>query len=134
MTDRSHANVVPSIIAWCEMPEIEMPAGWWPLRQRWGLRPAVTTEPNAIIAPIHAIAMPAILTTREEVDVLEAETADALALQKPLPDDALSIVARGEKEDARLRADQGERRNVMRSQSMSDTFSAATSDTRRPAP
>ena len=32
---------------------------------------------------------------------LEAETPDALKLQKPLPDDALRIVAEGEKEDGR---------------------------------
>jgi putative SOS response-associated peptidase YedK len=41
-----------------------------------------------------------ILTTAAEVDLwLEADTAETLALQRPLPDDALRIVARGEKED-----------------------------------
>jgi putative SOS response-associated peptidase YedK len=45
--------------------------------------------------------MPVILTSSDEADQwLEAETADALALQRPLPDDALRIVAKGEKEDA----------------------------------
>jgi putative SOS response-associated peptidase YedK len=61
----------------------------------------LTTEPNAIVAPIHPKAMPVILTTPDEADRwLEAETADALALQRPSPDDALRIVAKGEKEDA----------------------------------
>src|ERR1700733_1404828 len=60
----------------------------------------LTTEPNAIVAPIHPKAMPAILTTAEEVDLgLEGETPDALKLQRPLPGDFLRIVARGEKED-----------------------------------
>jgi putative SOS response-associated peptidase YedK len=45
--------------------------------------------------------MPVILTTPADVDVwLEAETADALALQRPVPDNALRIVAKGEKEDS----------------------------------
>ena len=45
--------------------------------------------------------MPVILTSPDEVDRwLEADTPDALTLQRPLPDDALRIVARGEKEDA----------------------------------
>jgi putative SOS response-associated peptidase YedK len=61
----------------------------------------LTTEANAIVAPIHPKAMPIILTSPAEVDRwLEADMPDALALQRPLPDDALRIVARGEKEDA----------------------------------
>ena len=57
----------------------------------------LTTEANAVVAPIHPKAMPVILTTPEEVDRwLEADTAEALALQRPLPDDALRIVASGE--------------------------------------
>jgi hypothetical protein len=60
----------------------------------------LTTEANAIVAPIHPKAMPVILTNPEEVDQwLEADIMDALALQRPLPDDALRIGASGEKKD-----------------------------------
>ena len=60
----------------------------------------LTTEPNAIVAPIHAKAMPVILTKPDEVEVwLSAPPAEALKLQRPLPDDALRIVARGGKQD-----------------------------------
>jgi hypothetical protein len=49
---------------------------------------------------MHPKAMPAILTSPAEVDLwLEADTTDALGLQRPLPDDTLWIVAKGEKED-----------------------------------
>jgi putative SOS response-associated peptidase YedK len=44
--------------------------------------------------------MPVILTTPEEIDLwMNAPTEEALALQRPLPDGALVIVARGEKQD-----------------------------------
>ena len=60
----------------------------------------LTTEANAIVAPIHPKAMPVMLTTPKEADLWLSTGADeALALQRPLADDALWIVAKGEKED-----------------------------------
>ncbi len=60
----------------------------------------LTTEANAVVAPIHPKAMPVILTSPAEVDLwLMGETPAALMLQRPLPDEALSIVAKGERED-----------------------------------
>ncbi len=71
-----------------------------PVEGRHELFGFLTTEANAIVAPIHPKAMPVILTVAEEFDRwLEADAIDALKLQRPLPDEALRIVAKGEKED-----------------------------------
>jgi hypothetical protein len=60
----------------------------------------LTTEPNAIVAPIHAKAMPVILTTQEEIDAwMTAPAPKAFSLQRPLPGNSLQIVARGHEID-----------------------------------
>ena len=60
----------------------------------------LTTEPNAVVRPVHAKAMPVMLTTPEECDIwLRAPNREALALQKPLAPERLQVVAQGELED-----------------------------------
>ncbi len=49
-----------------------------------------TTEPNAVVAPIHPKAMPVILTKPDEIETwLTAPWEEARALQRPLSDDGL---------------------------------------------
>jgi putative SOS response-associated peptidase YedK len=60
----------------------------------------LTTEPNAEVGAVHPKAMPVILTNTAEIDQwMTSPLEDALKLQRPLPDGALQIVARGEKKD-----------------------------------
>lgn len=54
----------------------------------------LTTEPNAIVKPVHQKAMPVILTTADEVESwLSAPWEDAKALQRPLMDNKLMMVS-----------------------------------------
>lgn len=60
----------------------------------------LTTKPNAEVGAIHPKAMPVILTEPSEwATWLTTDAPEALALQRPLPDGALQIVACGAKQD-----------------------------------
>lgn len=53
----------------------------------------LTCEPNAVVAPIHPKAMPVILTEANELEVwLAASWSEASALQRPLPEDQISLI------------------------------------------
>jgi putative SOS response-associated peptidase YedK len=60
----------------------------------------LTTVPNAVVAPIHAKAMPVILLDDAARETwLTGSLEAALALQRSAPDNALRIVATGSKKD-----------------------------------
>jgi putative SOS response-associated peptidase YedK len=60
----------------------------------------LTTEPSAEVGAVHPKAMPAILTDPDEWDTwLQAPWNEASILQRPLPDGALQVVAKGGRQD-----------------------------------
>ena len=61
----------------------------------------LTTAPNAEVGAVHPKAMPAILTTPDEVETwMTAPWSEAGRLQRPLTDGTLTVVARGKRHDA----------------------------------
>lgn len=60
----------------------------------------LTTEPNGVVEPIHDKSMPVMLRTPEEWhDWLTLPIEEASKMQKPLPDEAIQIVAQGPRHD-----------------------------------
>ncbi len=60
----------------------------------------LTTEANGVVGPVHAKAMPVLLTKEEEFEAwLWAPTEEALRLQRPLPDEEMLVVAKGARSD-----------------------------------
>lgn len=65
----------------------------------------LTTQANAEVAVHHDKAMPVILTRPDEWDIwMSAPWSEASALQRPLPDGALKVVAMGDKKDEAIPA------------------------------
>lgn len=59
----------------------------------------LTTEPNAVVKPIHAKAMPVMLTEDQFDTWLKAPVEEALALQQPFPAERMQVVMSGERKD-----------------------------------
>ena len=59
----------------------------------------LTSEANEVVKPIHAKAMPVLITAEHFDTWLEAPVEEALKLQRPFPSDRLRIVMTGEKKD-----------------------------------
>jgi putative SOS response-associated peptidase YedK len=65
----------------------------------------LTTEANEVVRPIHAMAMPVLLTATGDWNTwLSGPVPEATALQRPLPDEMLRVVAAGDKTDGNLPA------------------------------
>ena len=59
----------------------------------------LTTDSNEIVKPVHAKAMPVLLTEENWDTWLAAPAEEALALQRPFPVERMQIVATGERQD-----------------------------------
>jgi putative SOS response-associated peptidase YedK len=110
--DRGASKQVPS---WCSLDKRRSPfflAGIWrPWAGPWRTKANPVTgkhlvcaflgvRPHAEVAPVHKIAMPVTLTSREVSELwLMGFIPEALALQQPAPDGTLKIVATEQRKD-----------------------------------
>ena len=87
---------------WFALPDqpIAFFAGLWRPTERGEAYAFVTTEPNAIVAPWHPKAMPAILHPRDFTTWLEAPHDEAMALIRPYDGEMRHQVATPDDEDA----------------------------------
>ena len=51
----------------------------------------LTTEPNTLVAPVHAKAMPVIVAPQDYESWLSAPAGEAVKLARPFPPDAMEI-------------------------------------------
>ena len=71
-----------------------------PVEDEHALYSFLTCDPNGVVGPIHPKAMPVLLTTPDEMDTwMEAPLEIARELQRPLPDSAMLIVSKGNRQD-----------------------------------
>ena len=107
-------DATPKVAHWfalgADRPQFAFAGIWRPWTGRRGTKAApvegehllysfLTTDSNATVRPTHAKAMPVILREHEWDIWLNAPVEEALKLQRPLAEDGLKIVLRGEKQD-----------------------------------
>lgn len=94
-TDEPDPATGRKVCKWFEVADAELFcfAGVWRPTEDGERFAFLTTEPNAVVAPVHAKAMPVILKTDEYGRWLTGDYATVSALQKPLDAGALRIRA-----------------------------------------
>lgn len=106
-----YSDTLPKIPNWFALGPDRQPFAFAGIWRRWTgqrrketrdheLFSFLTCAPNAVVKPVHAKAMPVMLTTPEEQEAwLTSSVEQAVAMQSPLPPERLQIVATGKRQD-----------------------------------